>query len=190
MYSGAGMSSRRAPLVPILLSACLSCGCGATTLRVSGGPTLDTSSRVGFEVLGSIGLGMPLDYKGRSRHFLQGRGVLGGGMDAPSRQDLFVAGLEADYIYWPDAPVDLRVGLQGMFRRLPNVTSDNEGGSFGGHVAVVALPYQDGSSWLVTQLAIGPEVRIEYVGMSAASESRAQFSIPLVVEVNLLAAGD
>ena len=68
MYSGARMSSRPAPLVPILLSACLSCGCGATTLRVSGGPTLDTSSRVGFEVLGSIGLGMPLDYQLLTRH--------------------------------------------------------------------------------------------------------------------------
>lgn len=178
----------RSLLIP--LSACLICGCGATTLRVSGSPTLDTSARSGFEILASLGIGMPLDYSGRSHHYVQVRPVLGGGMDTRTAEGLFVTGGEADYIYWAEPAVDVRLGFQGLFRSLPGVPTDNEGGSFGGHLGVYPIVLGDGSGWMVAQLVIGPEARIDYVAMSGPNGGRAQFSIPLVVELNMLGAGD
>lgn len=165
------------------------CGCGASTLRVTAAPTLDTAGKVGFESMLSFGIGMPLDYHGRSQHYLQARVTGGGGLDGQSGKGLFFVGGETDYIYWAEPSFDVRFGLHGFYRKLPDTLQSVEGGAFGAHVALLPAVVQGLSTWIVPQFVLGPELRVDYVGMHGAP-GRAQFSIPLVIEGNLLGAGD
>src|SRR5262249_8817023 len=86
----------------LILCASLLTGCGATTIRVEVAPTLDSGGRVGVESALSIGIGMPVDFHGRSHHYLQALSSLGGGLDGRSRSGEFLAAVGLDYIYWAE----------------------------------------------------------------------------------------
>lgn len=170
--------------------AALACGCGASTVRVAVGPTLDNAARVGVESTLSIGIGWPLDFQGRSHHFVQARGAVGGGLDRAAEQAVFLTSGELDYIYWAEPKLDLRLGLHVGLRKLLASTSAAESHAIGAHAAVLPIVLTWPSSWMVPQLVIGPELRADYVWTDATTPSRTIVALPLVIEGNLLAAGD
>lgn len=161
-------------------------GCGATTVRVEVAPTIDTSGRAGVESTASLGLGLPLDFAGRSHHFFQARAGAGAGLDGETRAAMFVGAFDADYIYWAEPRLDLRAGLHFSMRSAPGAKLYGAGGRLGILPIVVA---RDGG-YLASHLAIGPEIRLERLFGDPARASRGLFSAPLVVEGNFLGAGD
>ena len=105
-------------------SLCVACslllgGCGATTLRVETTPTIDTGGRPGFESMFSLGIGMPLDFHGRSHHYAQARAALGGRLDGRTARGMFVVAGDVDYIYWAEPHLDVRAGLRASFATIP-----------------------------------------------------------------------
>src|SRR5512146_1200305 len=92
------------------------CGCGATTIRLELAPTIDTGGHAGFEVAIGGGIGMPLDFHGRSHHYFQTRVGLGGGLDGESRSGMFTTAADVDYIYWAEPRMDVRGGLRLSYR--------------------------------------------------------------------------
>lgn len=164
--------------------------CGASSARIGVGPVLDSDDNVAIESTFSLGFGMPLDYKGRSQHYLQGLGFVGGGVDVDSDAKIVTTGLGADYIYWAHPRFDLRAGLQFAYRNRQAEPHEKDLMGLGGHVAFMAVAAHDDSSWIVPQLCFGPEVRIDQMWDSKTGKERTHFAFPLVVEVNLLAAGD
>ncbi|MFO0590999.1 MAG: hypothetical protein U0441_25875 [Polyangiaceae bacterium] len=159
-------------------------------MRLAVGPTLDSAARVGVESTLSFGIGWPLDFKGRSHHFVQARGAVGGGLDRAGEQAVFLTSGELDYIYWAEPKLDVRFGMHVGLRKLLESTSATESHSFGAHAAVLPIALTWPSSWMVPQIVIGPELRAEYVWTDATHPSRTIVSLPLVIEGNLLAAGD
>jgi hypothetical protein len=73
---------------------------------------------------------------------------------------------------------------------VPTTTSYNARYGFGGHGAVLPMVYANDASWLVTHVCIGPELRGEVLSGNPAGGALGLFSLPLVVELNLLGAGD
>jgi hypothetical protein len=179
---------RRASLLGFVASLSV-LGCGATTLRVTAGPTLDTSGGAGFESLVSFGVGWPLDFHGRSHHYIQGRATLGGGHSSRAQKGVVIVGAELDYIHWAGS-FDVRAGLHGFYRSLPDNQDSTDEHAFGGHVGIYPMVLGDGSGWLVQQLLIGPELRVEYLGTSDPAAALGHVSVPLVIEITLLGAGD
>ena len=174
----------------LVVLAGLACGCGASTVRVAVGPTLDSAARVGVESTFSIGIGWPLDFHGRSHHFVQARGAVGGGLDRQAERPVVVASGELDYIYWGEPKLDVRFGMHVGLRMLPDTQGASDSHVFGAHAAVLPIVLTWPSSWMVPQIVLGPELRAEYVWTDATHPSRALVSLPLVIEGNLLAAGD
>lgn len=164
-------------------------GCGATTVRVTAAPTLDDAARVGFESTLSIGIGWPLDFSGRSHHFVQARGVVGGGLDRATDSGVVLSGGELDFIYWGEPHLDARFGLHFGYRKTVDRPSRPDASTMGLHLAALPIVWTSGSSWMVPQLVVGPELRAEYV-WDGANPARAIVSLPLVIEGNFLAAGD
>lgn len=179
----------RSARIALAIGAIAIAGCGATTVRVTAAPTLDDAARVGFESTLSIGIGWPLDFSGRSHHFVQGRGVVGGGLDRSTEKSVVLAGGELDYIYWGEPALDVRFGLHLGYRKVSDVPARPEASTVGFHLAALPIVRSSGSSWMVPQLVIGPEVRAEYV-WDGVNPGRAIASLPLVIEGNFLAAGD
>ena len=179
------------PCRPLLLGcACLLAGCGATTIRVEVAPTIDGGGRAGVESALSLGIGMPLDYHGRSHHYLQGLASLGGGLDGPSRSGEFLAAVGADYIYWAEPTLDVRAGGRYSFRKLGEAAGGTNLHGFGGHLGILPMVTQSDGNWMVMHLCLGPEARVEALWSSPPAAVRSLFSLPLVLELNLLAAGD
>jgi hypothetical protein len=177
----------RLPAV-ILPAALISAGCAS--FRLAGGPTLDTGGKVGATGGFAIGFTMPVDFHGRSHHYLQALASIGGGRDGATGGAMFSPALDLDYIYWAEPRMDVRAGLHLPFEAVPTLTSYNPRFGFGGHAAVLPIVYANGGSWLVTHLCVGPELRGEALSGNPAGGALGLFSLPLVVELNLLPAGD
>lgn len=161
-------------------------GCGATTIRLETAPTLDTGGRPGFESLVSLGVGLPLDFRGRSHHFIQARAAVGGGVDGQTARGMFVAVTDLDYIYWAEPRLDLRAGLRLSYRN----TGDAKLFGLGGRLGLLPIVHGDDANWLVWHFCLGPELRIESLWSDSTGAQRGLFSVPLIAELNFLAAGD
>jgi hypothetical protein len=175
----------------LVLSASALGGCGATTVRLEAAPTVDTGGRVGAEGRFSLGIGWPLDFRGRSHHFIQGLTSIGGGRDGQTGKGMVTAGTAIDYIYWAEPRMDVRVGTHFAYRKVPPggpISTSLYG--IGGHLGLMPIVWGNDSSWAVQHFCIGPELRLEYMASDPSGSSRGLFSLPLVTEFNFLAAGD
>lgn len=182
------MSARRLLIaVPILA---LLTGCGATTLRVDLAPTIDTDGKPGFESTLSIGAGMPLDYSGRSHHYVQALGSFGGGYAGTTAAGVLETAATVDYIYWAEPSMDVRVGSRFTYRTTPGNDTAPSLYGLGGHVALMPIVWGDDNSWMLVHFCLGPELRLERLWSDPSGGARGLFSAPLVAEFNLLAAGD
>jgi hypothetical protein len=155
-------------------------------VRVELSPTIDTGGKPGFESVLSLGVGMPLDFRGRSHHYFQVRGGAGGGYEGASHAGMFVGALDVDYLYWAEPRLDVRAGLRLSHRR---TSRDEKLYGLGARLGLIPIVLHDDASWIVSQLAIGPELRLEHL-WSDPDKPRGQFSVPLVIEGNFLGAGD
>lgn len=170
-------------------------GCGATSVRVSVGPTVDTRGQVGVEAGAAVAIGWPVDLRGRSRHFVQ----LRGGVSAERRGDGggAVLRLDADTLHWALPGLDVRAGA-GYARRLgdermPALSSSASPSSSGASawLALLGVVHQNaGGHPMVHHVAVGPELRAEVLWLDAGRGTRGLFSLPLTAELSLLAAGD
>jgi hypothetical protein len=154
-------------------------------VRVELSPTLDTGGHVGFEGALSLGLGLPLDYRGRSHHFFQARPGIGGGVEPASHAPMVLAHADVDYVYWAEPRMDVRAGMRLSYRG----TRDAKLWGFGGRLGLLPMVWANDGNWLVSHLCVGPELRLEHVSADPGG-GRGIFSVPLVVEGNFLAAGD
>jgi hypothetical protein len=160
-------------------------GCGATTVRVELAPSFDTGGRPGFESTLALGVGLPLDFHGRSHHFIQARAALGGGYDGESRGGVLVTAADVDYIHWAEPHMDVRAGLRLSYRS----TSDAKLYGLGARLGLLPIVLHHDGGWLVSHLCVGPELRFEHL-WSDQGTTRGLFSLPLVLEGNFLGAGD
>jgi hypothetical protein len=181
--------SARIPLA-LLPAALVLAGCGATTFRLSAGPTIDSGGRAGFTSALSVGVGMPVDFHGRSHHYLQALGSIGGGLDGATRRGMVVAATDLDYIYWAEPRMDVRAGVHYAFQNLPGAAGAPSRFGAGAHAGLLPMVYARDNSWLVTHLGIGPELRAEALSGNPAGGALGLFALPLVIELNMLAAGD
>lgn len=165
-------------------------GCGASSARLSVGPMLDSKSNVAIEATFSLGFGMPLDYKGRSRHFLQGLAFVGGGSDVDTGDKIFTTGLGADHIYAAHPRFNLRSGMYFVYRNRDEKPHERDFLGWGAHLALMPVGAFDDSSFIVPQFCFGPEFRLDQSWDAHVGIPRTHFGVPLVVEVNLLVAGD
>jgi hypothetical protein len=163
-------------------------GCGASTIRLDIGPSIDAFGGAGFESTISLGLGMPLDYSGRSHHYVQAMGSLGGGIDTRDASGLFITAASLNYIYWAEPSLDVRAGLRFAYRAPGSGRPSLYG--FGGHLAILPVVVGDASGWAAAHFCLGPELRIESLWGSPPGDERVLFSLPLAAELTLLAAGD
>jgi hypothetical protein len=165
-------------------------GC-TTTVRAAIGPTVDTGGKAGAVGTLSLGFGFPVDFgKGRSHHYVQVLGGVGGGRDGATGGGMVAAALDVDHIYWNESRFDTRAGLHLAYQGFPDKGTARYGG--GAHAAIVPMVYQDDRSWLVTQVCVGPELRADVLSGNAGNNGGALgvFSLPLLVELNFLPAGD
>jgi hypothetical protein len=183
--------ARRAFRLALLAAtALLLTGCPGVSARVAVAPTLDGGGQVGFESTFSVGMGLPLDYSGRSHHFVQALGAAGGGLDGRSRKGMSVVGADVDYIYWVERRLDVRAGLQYEYRSVPGVPGGLSLHGFGGHLAILPVVKGDESSPIVAQFCLGPALRISGLWSAPPGAGRTLFALPLIAELNLLMAGD
>jgi hypothetical protein len=176
-------------IAPLALpAALLAAGCGATTVRVAAGPTLDTGRHVGAVSTLSLGLGLPVDFHGRSHHYVQGLASVGGGRDGATGAGMAVVSADLDYVRWVEPTLDARAGFHFAYQNLPGNGTSRYGG--GAHAALLPMVYQDDTTWIVTHLCVGPELRAEVLSGNPAGGALGVFSLPLVIELNLLGAGD
>lgn len=183
-------TSTRAALALVLASAALASGCGAMTLRLAAAPTLDTIGRPGFEATFAFGTGLPLDLHRRSQHYFQGHAALGAGVESAGRPILVARG-DLAYIYWNAKRLDVRAGMGVTWRGTPGEGNGTVG--VGGHFGVMPAVWQWAEQIAVTQLCVGPELRAEALIRTDGGEpaiTRGLLSVPLVVEANILIAGD
>jgi hypothetical protein len=173
-----------------LLGAPFLLGCGATTVRAAIGPTLDSQGKVGVETTFGVGIGTPVDFRGRSHHFLQVMPSLGGGLDGRTREGVFRLATDVDYIYWAGSNMDIRGGMRLSYRTIPSVPDAPGFYGFGGHFAFLPVVKGDEGGWLVTHFCIGPELQLEYLWSDPAGISRSLISLPLVFDLTFLGAGD
>jgi hypothetical protein len=179
--------------LPTLLTASAiltTSGCGATSARLGVGPAIDSNGRVTIESTFSLGFGMPLDYEGRSKHYLQAASFIGGGADVDTGAKIFTTGLGVDYIYWGHRRFDVRTGAYFVYRYRPEPSRDLDLLGLGAHLGLMPIVKGTDSDIFVPQVCIGPEFRIDQTWDASSNRSRTQFTVPLVVEFNLLAAGD
>jgi hypothetical protein len=172
------------------LCALLLAGCGATTVRVDMAPTVDSDGHAGFESTFSIGIGTPVDFNGRSHHYIQTLGSIGGGLDGATSSGSFVSTLSLDYIYWAEPIMDIRTGLRFAYRSTPGVDDSPLLYGFGGQIGVLPIVVGADGSWLPVHICLGPELRLEHMWSNPDGHDRSLFSLPLVAEINFLAAGD
>jgi hypothetical protein len=174
----------------VVFAAPLLAGCGATTLRLSLGPTADTDERVGFESSLAIGIGTPLSFDGRSHHFAQGLASLGGGYDGKTRAGFVGTSLAADYIYFAEPHLLVRAGVPLTLRLAPDSTAEPELFGVGAHVALMPVVAGSFGGPIVGLFCLGPDLRVERVADLDGGPARARFSLPFVAELVTLIAGD
>ncbi len=184
------MIGRFLPCSFLCLTVLVLFGCGASSARLGVGPVVDSNSNVGIESTFSLGFGMPLDYRGRSKHYLQGLGFVGGGADVDTGAKIVTTGIGADYIYWAHPRFDVRTGVYFVYRNRDEMAKERDLFGLGAHVALMPVATGSDSNIFVPQFCIGPEFRVDQSWDSNSNISRAYFGFPLVLEVNLLAAGD
>lgn len=155
-------------------------------MRLEIAPAVDTQGRAGFESALGLGVGMPLDHRGRSHHFFQVRGSAGGGLDGATRGPMFATALDADYLHWAEPRMDVRAGLRLSYRS----AGDDKLYGLGARLGLLPIVRADDGGWLLSHLCIGPELRLERIFGDPDRASRGLFSLPLVIEGNFLAAGD
>jgi hypothetical protein len=170
------------------------CGCGATSARLGVGPAIDSRGRVAIETTFTLGLGTPLDFKGRSQHYLQGLGFVGGSSDVDADVDSDgqgpTAGLGVDYLYWAHPRFDVRTGAYFVYRNRDERMKELDLYGLGAHLALLPVLTKKNSDVLVPQVCIGLDFRVDQAWDANSRLSRTQFAAPLVIEINLLAAGD
>lgn len=164
--------------------------CGATSARLSVGPVLDSKNNVAIESTFSLGFGMPVDYSGRSRHFVQGLAFIGGGADVDTGGKIFTTGIGADHIYTPNRRFNLRSGMYFVYRNRDEKPQERDLLGWGAHLALMPVGASDDSSYIVPQFCVGPEFRVDQSWDADKGTPRTHFGFPLVLEVNLLVAGD
>jgi hypothetical protein len=177
--------------------AMLLAGCGATTLRIAIAPTVDVAggaAAAGGNVVGvmgsvAFGIGWPLDLQHRSQHFMQGLAWAGDGIDGYSGHQLQTAGVDLDYIGWLRQSLHVRAGSGFVFHNVVDGAGTKRYG-FGGHIGVMPIVGGSDASWLVHHVVVGPELRADLLFSDDAGGMRAVLSLPLVVELDFLAAGD
>lgn len=162
--------------------------------RIEIAPTIDTLGHPGFEALFGAAVGIPVNFKGRSRHFARARAGLGAGAFAPIPGGFFTSAIDLDYLYWAggDKGPSMHVvaGLRSSIRTAPNSDKAPSFYGFGGRFAIMPAVYANEAGWLVRHLTIGPELRIEGLWSNPPGSGRAIVGLPLVVEISGLAAGD
>jgi hypothetical protein len=164
-------------------------GCGATTVRLTAAPTVDTNGRPGFESTLSLGIGMPIDFHpGRSHHYLQTLTSIGGGLDGQTRSGMFTFNQSLDYVHWAEPRFDLRAGTHFVFQDVQSGNAMLQRYGFGAHAGLSPLVYANDTTWLVTHLGVGPQLRAE--ALLGPDGWLGRFSLPLAIELNFLAAGD
>lgn len=173
-----------------LVSNVVLAGCGASSARLGVGPMVDSNRNVGIEATFSLGFGMPLDYHGRSKHFLQGLAFAGGGADVDTGAKIGTTGIGVDYIYWAHPRVDVRSGMYFVYRNRADMPKERDLLGVGAHLALMPVANNSNSSIFLPQFCIGPEFRVDQSWDANTGKSRAHFGFPLVIEVNLLAVGD
>jgi hypothetical protein len=178
----------RTACVALGAAALVLSGCGATTVRAAIGPTVDTGGNAGVVGTFSLGVGWPLDFHGRSHHYVQALGGIGGGRDGATGGPMVAAALDLDHIYWFESRLDTRAGLHLAYQGIPDKSATRYGG--GAHAGIVPMVFQDASGWLVTQVCVGPEIRAEALSGNPAGGTLGVFSLPLLIELNFLGAGD
>jgi hypothetical protein len=177
-------------LLVAIVTGFFSSGCGASSARLGVGPVLDSDGRVGIESTFSLGFGMPLDYRGRSQHYMQGLAFVGGGADVDTDAKIVTTGIGADYIYWAHPRLDVRAGMYFVYRNREDKPKEHDLLGMGAHVALMPVTTGSDSSIFVPQFCIGPEFRVDQSWDAHSNASRTHFGFPLVMEFNLLAAGD
>jgi hypothetical protein len=184
------MFMNQLPAFLLCASILLLSGCGASSARLGAGPVLDSNGSVGIESTFSLGFGMPLDYRGRSRHYLQGLGFVGGGADVDTDATIVTTGIGADYIYWAHPRLDVRTGMYFVYRNREEMPNERDLFGLGAHVALMPVATESDSNIFVPQFCIGPEFRVDHSWDANSGVGRTHFGFPLVIEFNLLAAGD
>lgn len=166
-------------------------GCGATTARLGIAPTLSVDGGgAGVEATFALGLGTPVDFRGPSRHYLQALGTAGGGLDARTGGRVVVARADLGYLHLATPSLALRAGLGFVYH---HVQGDADGRALygvGAHLGVLPVVKSPAPGVILKNLSVGPELRVDYLWSGAAAASHGQLSLPLVVEFDLLAAGD
>lgn len=178
---------RRAFPFTLLLASPLVAACGASTIKLSVAPVIDERGGVGVEGALSLGLGMPLDFNHRSHHYLQILGTGGGGLDTRNADPMAIARAELEYINWALPHLDVRAGAGYVFHDVFTSRTDEIQHGFGGHLTLLPVVAGSNDNWLVMHFSVGPELRVEYLFGPGGG---ARFSLPLVLELDFLAAGD
>jgi hypothetical protein len=174
------------------LAACalLLTGCGASTARLAVAPTIDGEGHPGFEATLGVGVGAPLDFHGPSHHFLQATGGLGGGVDGRTRKAELVTTGGLDYLYWAAPRLEVRGGLRASYRRVESVPVPTGLVGFGGHLGLLPVVIGNAAGPGAYHLCVGPELHAEWLHSDPPGASRALLSLPLIVELTVLTAGD
>lgn len=170
--------------------ALLLAGCGASTARLAVAPTIDSDGRPGFEATVGIGVGLPLDFHGPSHHFLQATGSVGGGLDGRTKKTELVTTGGLDYLYWAAPRLEVRGGLRASYRRVESVPVATGLVGFGGHLGLLPVVIGNADGPGAYHLCLGPELHAEWLHSDPPGGSRALLSLPLVVELTVLTAGD
>lgn len=168
----------------LALVALLSSGCGATTLRLSAGPELDSNGDGGFDVMATIGTGIPLDFEGRSHHYVQAYASMGGGGTGEPLSGQFTALGGIDYMYWAEPRLAMRTGAFFAYRSVWDTPAVSSLAGGGGHLALLPIVKTWSGGPIATIVCLGPDIRV------LAFAGGPTFAVPLVFELDVLAAGD
>src|SRR5690349_9184426 len=120
--------------------------CGASSARLSIGPVLDSETHASIESTFSLGFGMPVDYHGRSQHYMQGLAFVGGGGDLDTGDKIVTTGVGANYIYWAAPRFDVRTGLYFVYRNRDEKPNERDLFGFGGHLGIMPVTTDWGES--------------------------------------------
>jgi hypothetical protein len=105
-------------------------------------------------------------------------------------EKIVTTGIGADYIYWAHPRLDIRAGAYFVYRNRDQGPYERDLLGLGAHLALMPVATDSESNIFVPQVCIGPEFRVDQSWDSHSNLTRTHFGFPLVLEVNLLAAGD
>ena len=160
------------------------------TLRLSAGPELGSNGDAGFDAMLNVGIGTPLDFEGRSHHYLQAHGSLGGGGTGAPLSGQFTALGGFDYIYWAEPRLVMRTGVLFAYRSVWDAPVASDLGGAGGHLALLPVVKLFEGGPMEALFAMGPDVRVLGLTSFGTSPGGPTFAVPLVAELDVFAAGD